>query len=126
MDGSGNLENIFRDIVRLGDHIEFVENEVLDMIAELSDENPRDDLWMLTKAVYDNIQKAKLTTKDLINTINKAINEYHESDRKSKRSDLNFKRSYLQQRKDDRNTPKRRLQTYNGIFSCRSTFPKTN
>jgi len=46
------------------------------MIAELSDENPRDDLWMLTKAVYDNIQKAKLTTKDLMNTVNKTINEY--------------------------------------------------
>ena len=89
---SGNLENIFKDIVfieplktleikeliikRLGNHIELVDNEALETVAEFSDGNPRDGLWILTKTVYDNIQKTKLSKKDLINTINKTVSEY--------------------------------------------------
>jgi predicted KAP-like P-loop ATPase len=89
---SGNLENIFKDIVfveplkkleikeliikRLGSHIELIEDGALDVVAEFSDGNPRDGLWILTKATYDNIQKERLIKEDLINTINKTIAEY--------------------------------------------------
>ena len=89
---SGNLENIFKDIVfveplkkseikelivkRLGHRIELVEDGVLDIVAEFSDGNPRDGLWILTKAIYDNIQKERLGKENLINTINKTIIEY--------------------------------------------------
>ncbi|MDN5338364.1 MAG: hypothetical protein PWQ20_1434 [Thermotogaceae bacterium] len=89
---AGNLENIFKDIVfveplkkleikeliikRLGSHIELIEGGVLDIVADFSDGNPRDGLWILTKAIYDNIQKERLGREDLINTINRTIAEY--------------------------------------------------
>ncbi|PLV56746.1 P-loop NTPase fold protein [Thermotoga sp. SG1] len=89
---AGNLENIFKDIVfveplkkleikeliikRLGSYIELLEDGVLDIVAEFSDGNPRDGLWILTKAIYDNIHKERLSKEDLINTINRTIAEY--------------------------------------------------
>ncbi len=89
---SGNLENIFKDIVfleplerseikemiirRLGEHVNLVEMEVFEVVAEFSDGNPRDGLWILTKAVYDHIQEAKLTRKALIETIGRTVGEY--------------------------------------------------
>jgi predicted KAP-like P-loop ATPase len=86
------LENIFTDIVfvetlkkleikeliikRLGSYIELIEDGVLDIVAGFSDGNPRDGLWILTKAIYDNIHKELLSKEDLINTINRTISEY--------------------------------------------------
>jgi len=89
---SGNLENVFKDMVfletmktseikellikRIGEHIELVEAEVLDIATEFSDGNPRDALWILTKAVYDNIHEPKLNKKNFVKTVRKILTEY--------------------------------------------------
>ncbi|MGQ9856664.1 MAG: ATPase [Fervidobacterium sp.] len=89
---SGNLENIFKDIVfveplgkveikemlirRIGEGVELLEDGVLDLVADFSDGNPRDALWILTKAIYDNIHSERLTVDAFIKSVRKIVSEY--------------------------------------------------
>ncbi|ANQ53659.1 ATPase [Thermosipho sp. 1063] len=89
---SGNLENIFKDIIlleeltdsdikelllrRIHKFIDIIPSESLDPIIEFADGNPRDALWMLSKVIFENIEKDILKKEDTILTIKKITNEY--------------------------------------------------
>jgi len=89
---AGNLENVFKDIVfleplkaldikemvakRLKEHLDLLEPEVLDVVADFTDGNPRDGLWILSKSIYDNIGESKLKKEHVVRTINRFVKEY--------------------------------------------------
>ena len=89
---TGNLENIFKDIVfleeltnsdikellirRIDRFIDIISPKSFDIIAEFSDGNPRDALWILSKIIFDNIEKEFLSEEDTISSIKKIIGEY--------------------------------------------------
>ncbi len=90
---SGNLENIFKDIVflsplnksdikellvkRLSNYIEIIQNDVFDIAADFSDGNPRDAIWIMNKTVFENVNETKLERKHILSTIDKIIKEYY-------------------------------------------------
>lgn len=92
MDSFGNLENIIKDVVfirdlenhhvkemlikRFSDSLNWFEDlSILDMLADFSDGNPRDAIWIAQKVVLENISKDQLTVKDAIQSIQKISKE---------------------------------------------------
>lgn len=92
MNGFGNLENIIKDVVfirdlenhhgkemlikRFSESLDWFEDlSILDMLADFSDGNPRDAIWIAQKVVLENISKNQLTVKDAIQSIQKISKE---------------------------------------------------
>jgi predicted KAP-like P-loop ATPase len=89
---SGNLENIFKDVifldplsesdiesllkVRLKDYNDVFSTEVLKHISRFSDGNPRDALWIAQRIVFMNRYKNKIETFDAVETIKRAMKEH--------------------------------------------------
>ncbi len=92
IDSVGNLENIIKDAVLIKDlephhvkdmlirrfakDLDWLEDiSILDMLADFSDGNPRDALWIAQKVVTKNIAKEKLTYADVKKTIEEVSKE---------------------------------------------------
>ena len=89
---SGNLENIFKDIIfldplsrediedliriRLKKYDYIFSDEILKHISRFSDGNPRDALWIAQRIIFMNKHKDKIETNDAVETIRKAMKEY--------------------------------------------------
>ncbi|MBO8139944.1 MAG: ATPase [Thermosipho sp. (in: Bacteria)] len=89
---SGNLENIFKDIIfleeltnsdikelllrRIHKFLDVIPVDSLEPIIEFSDGNPRDALWIFSKIIFDNIDKKILRKEDAILSIKKITKEY--------------------------------------------------
>ncbi|AEH50266.1 ATP-binding protein [Pseudothermotoga thermarum] len=93
MNGVGNLENVIKDVVLIKDlqehHIkemlirrfdkdlEWLEDtSILDVLANFSDGNPRDALWITQKVVIKHIKDKKLTYDSVIETIKEVSEEF--------------------------------------------------
>jgi len=89
---SGNLENIFKDIVfleplsksdikellvkRLHEYLHLISDNVFEIASDFADGNPRDALWIMSKTVFDNIDAQKLEAEHILRTMNKLTKEY--------------------------------------------------
>lgn len=89
---SGNLENIFKDIVfleplsksdikellirRLSKYIGLISEEVLEIASDFADGNPRDALWIMYKTVFDNTDASRLEREHILKTIRGIVTEY--------------------------------------------------
>ncbi|HQE50567.1 MAG TPA: ATPase, partial [Fervidobacterium sp.] len=89
---SGNLENIFKDIVfleplsksdikellvkRLHEYLHLISDNVFEIASNFADGNPRDALWIMSKTVFDNIDAQKLEAEHILRTMNKLTKEY--------------------------------------------------
>jgi len=110
---SGNLENIFKDVVfleplekseieemlvrRVHQHLHLIAEEVFEIASEFSDGNPRDAIWIMNKSIFENATREKLEGEHIIRTINRLVREYlgeqfsmTENQRKALKSLRNF------------------------------------
>ncbi|MDN5325267.1 MAG: hypothetical protein PWP02_986 [Thermosipho sp. (in: thermotogales)] len=104
---SGNLENVFKDITfleeltdsdikelllrRIHRFREVIPIESLEPVIEFADGNPRDALWILSKVIFENIDKNVLKKEDVIQTIMKIVGEYLDELRFTERQRKAFK-----------------------------------
>ena len=89
---SGNLENIFKDIVfleplsksdikellvkRLHEYLHLISDNVFEIASDFADGNPRDALWIMSKTVFENVDAQKLEAEHILRTMNKLTKEY--------------------------------------------------
>ncbi|HQE49949.1 MAG TPA: P-loop NTPase fold protein [Fervidobacterium sp.] len=89
---SGNLENIFKDIVfleplsksdikellvkRLHEYLHLISDNVFEIASDFADGNPRDALWIMNKTVFDNIEAQRLEAEHILKTVDKLAREY--------------------------------------------------
>ncbi|RKX47128.1 MAG: ATPase, partial [Thermotogae bacterium] len=89
---SGNLENIFKDMIfleplepadvqemlvkRLKNYPDILTNDAYQEIVRFSDGNPRDALWITQQIILDNTEARKIDGSIATNSIKKIVKEY--------------------------------------------------
>jgi len=91
---SGNLENVIKDIIflreftnseikeiilkRIKSYLNFFEENVIDLVVDYSDGNPRDAFWIMQKIVFNALSKKlnNISFDFAKNSIKEIINEY--------------------------------------------------
>ena len=90
---SGNLENIFKDVIylselpdkeiqemllkRLASYPDLFDAEAYSRLVFFSDGNPRDALWIATQTILDNIGTNRINGKQAEKSIRKIVGEYY-------------------------------------------------